>query len=159
MKGEETLLRIIRALLLVAMLPMGVACDKVKIDFPDLPKVDLPSAPLPKKGLNLDVIETPLGGLQLDPRGSDAITALGSCTDLITYCFEPGKRSLDECMDSVPRCKTSKPWEEDECCPSACADAYAKARDKGQEPVAAFEQTFFLEPDCFPGVRTLLEGK
>ncbi len=142
------------------MLPVGVACEKVKIDFPDLPKVDLPNVPLPKKGdVNLDVIKSPLGGLQLDPRGDDALTALGACTDLVTYCFEPGARSLDECMDSVPRCTTSKPWDEDECCPSACVDAYVKARDQGQEPIASFEKVFFLEPDCFPGVRALLEGK
>jgi hypothetical protein len=60
----------------------------------------------------------------------------------------------------VPQCKTSRPWQESEaCCPAACVDAYAKARDKGQEPVATFEQVLFTQPDCFPGVRALLEGK
>jgi hypothetical protein len=153
--------RILRALLLVAVLPVGLACEQVKhIDLPDLPKVDLPNLSLPKKPTgNLVLIENPLGGLQLNPSGADAITALGTCTDLITYCYEPGARSLDECVQAVPQCKTSKPWDEDDCCPSACAAAYDKARDRGQEPLAAFEQTFFLEPDCFPGVRTLLEGK
>lgn len=153
--------RMLRALLVVAMLPVGLACEQVKkIDPPDLPKVDLPSLSLPKRPSGKFVlIENPLGGLQLDPQGDDAITALGACTDLITYCFEPGERSLDECVEAVPQCKTSKPWEEDDCCPSACADAYAKARKRGQEPFASFEQTFFLEPACFPGVRELLEGR
>ncbi len=152
-------LRILRVLLLAAMLPVGIACEAVKQELPALPKLDLPNVPLPKKDGILDLIETPAGSLQIDPRGSDAITALGSCTDLITYCFQPGERSLDECVEAVPRCRTSEPWKEDECCPSACADAYSQAREKGQEPIAAFEKAFFLEPDCFPGVRALLEGK
>jgi hypothetical protein len=154
------LLRILRAVLLVAMLPMGLACEDGKFQLPELPKVDLPSVPLPKLDTgNLVLIKTPSGGLQLDPTGSDALTALGTCSDLVTYCFQPGARSLDECVTAVPQCTTSKPWQEKECCPAACADAYAKARDKGQEPISAFEQTFFLQPDCFPGVRSLLEGK
>jgi hypothetical protein len=154
------LLRVRQVVLLVAMLPLGLACEDGKLQLPELPKVDLPSIPLPKLNTgNLVLIETPAGGLQLDPRGNDAITALGACTDLVTYCFEPGKRTLDQCMEAVPQCKTSRPWQEDDCCPAACTDAYAKARDKGQEPISAFEQVFFLEPDCFPGVRTLLEGK
>jgi hypothetical protein len=153
--------RILRALLCAALPLVGLACEQViQIDPPDLPQVDLPGVALPKRASgNLVLIENPLGGLQLDPRGDDAITALGACSDLITYCFEPGSRSVDECVQAVPQCKTSKPWEEDDCCPAACADAYAKARERGQEPFAAFEQTFFLEPDCFPGVRALLEGR
>ena len=155
------MLRILRALLFMAVLPVGLACEQVKhIDPPDLPKLDVPNLSLPKRPSGKFVlIENPLGGLQLDPQGDDAITALGSCTDLITYCYEPGARSVDECVQAAPQCKTSKPWEEADCCPAACVDAYAKARDRGQETFAAFEQTFFLEPDCFPGVRALLEGK
>ena len=154
------MLRILRAVLLVAMLPVGLACEDGKLQLPELPKVDLPNIPLPKVDTgNLVLIKTPSGGLQLDPTGSDALTALGACSDLVTYCFQPGARSLDECVAAVPQCTTSRPWQEKECCPAACADAYAKARDKGQEPISAFEQTFFLQPDCFPGVRALLEVK
>jgi hypothetical protein len=153
------MLRILRALLLVAMLPVSVACEQVKkLDIPDLPKVDLPSVGLPTRSGNLLVIQTPMGGLELNPSGSDAITAVGTCTDLITYCYEPGARSVDECVEAVPRCSTSTPWKEEDCCPSACTEAYSKARGQGQEPIDAFEKTFFLEPDCFPGVRALLEA-
>jgi hypothetical protein len=153
--------RMLRILLVVAMLPLGLACEQVeKIDPPDLPEVDVPNLSLPKSPSgNLVLIENPLGGLQLDPRGDDAITALGACTDLITYCFEPGARSLDECVQAAPQCKTSRPWDEGSCCPAACVDAYDSARKRGQEPFTALEQTFFLEPDCFPGVRALLEGR
>ena len=154
------MLRILRALLLVAMLPVGVACEQVKrLDVPELPKVDLPNVGLPTSAGNLLLIRTPAGALELNPSGSDALTALGTCTDLITYCYEPGVRSVDECVDATPRCKTSKPWQEDDCCPTACAEAYTQAREQGQEPVAAFEKAFFLEPDCFPGVRSLLEAQ
>jgi hypothetical protein len=158
-----TLLRILCALLLVALLPAGLACEPGKLDvpdkFPDLPKVDVPNLSLPKKGSHFSLIETSAGGIQLNPASSDAITALGTCTDLITYCYEPGARSLDACVEAVPRCRTSKPWEEADCCPSACVDAYSRARSQGQEPIAAFEKALFLEPDCFPGVRALLEGR
>lgn len=152
--------RIFQAVLLVVLLPLGLSCENGKLQLPELPKIDFPSIPLPKLDTgSLSLIKTPLGGLQLDPTGSDAITALGVCTDLITYCFEPGARSLDRCVEAVPHCKTSKPWTEDECCPKDCVTTYSKARDKGQEPISAFEKTFFLEPDCFPGVRSLLEVK
>jgi len=142
------------------MLPLGLACEEGKLPLPALPKVDLPNVPLPKVDTgNLVLIETPAGGLQLDPRGNDALTALGACTDLITYCYQPGERSLDTCVEAVPECETSRPWQEDACCPAACTKAYTQARGKAQEPIAAFEKVFFLEPDCFPGVRALLEGK
>ncbi len=77
------MLRILRAVLLVAMLPMGLACEDGKLQLPELPKVDLPNLPLPKLDTgNLVLIKTPSGGLQLDPTGSDALTALGACSDL-----------------------------------------------------------------------------
>ena len=157
--------RILRALFVVAMLPVGLACEQVSQVDPPIPPVtppvvEVPSLSLPKlPSGNFVLIKNPLGNLQLDPRGDDAITALGACTDLITYCFEPGARSLDECVRTVSQCKTSKPWDESDCCPSACVNAYANARGRGQEPLASFEQTFFLEPGCFPGVRELLEGR
>jgi hypothetical protein len=158
-----TLSRILSALLLAALLPLGLACDAGTLDIPDEipapPKVDVPNLSLPKKGSLFSLIETSAGSIQLNPASSDALTAVGTCTDLITYCFEPGARSLDTCVDAAPRCKTSEPWKEADCCPSACTDAYSQARRQGQEPIAAFEKAFFLEPDCFPGIRSLLEGR
>ncbi|HSP80720.1 MAG TPA: hypothetical protein VLQ93_19480 [Myxococcaceae bacterium] len=151
--------RLFHALLLAAVVPLGLSCDS-KLELPQLPEVDFSKVRLPKLDTgNLVLIETGEGRLQLDPRGNDALTALGACTDLITYCFEPGKRSLDVCVEGVPQCNTSRPWQEDACCPKSCMDGYAKARDKGQEPISAFETVFFLQPDCFPGVRELLEVK
>jgi hypothetical protein len=38
-----TLLRILGALLLVTVLPVGLACEKGKLELPELPKVDLPN--------------------------------------------------------------------------------------------------------------------
>lgn len=148
------------ALLLAAALLPSLACDG-KVKLPDLPKVDLPSVPLPKLGAGkLLLIEASRARVELDPTVDDALTALGACTDLVTYCYAPGERSLDQCVEAAPACASARPWEEDAaCCPKACASAYEKARKGGAAPLDALEQTFFLAPDCFPGVRALLEAE
>lgn len=131
-----------------------------KFDFPDLPDFDV-SLPLPKdaKG-NYKLFEDSEGGLSFNPTRKDAITALGRCADMLTNCYDPANgRPLDECVAEAPVCETKEPWLEDECCPKACADAYDKARKKGTDEIAAFEQVYFLDPDCFPGVKALLEAK
>ena len=82
--------------------------------------------------------------LDLDPSQSDAITALGACADLVTYCA--ASSSLDDCVDRA------------HACPSACRVAYHEARSGGASPTAAFDRVWFETPDCFPGVREALES-
>src|SRR5678815_1089293 len=95
--------------------------------------------------------------LDLDPSQSDAITALGACADLVTYCA--ASSSLDACVDQARTCTTSTPWDESEsCCPVACRKAYHQKRSGGASPAAAFDAVWFEAPDCFPGVRTALES-
>ena len=138
----------------------GARCDEPRIDIPQLPPVDLTVLPLPTDDDGkLVLIEVADSRIELDPTANDAITAVGVCTDLISYCVGPG-RSLTACVAATPSCTTSTPWTETiPCCPSACHDAFADAVASGREPLAAFEDVFFRAPDCSPGVRAALAGR
>lgn len=141
-------------------LPINLPLPK-QVPLPQLPVLALPPGLLPvlPDGKVL-LIEAAQARIELDPSVSDPITAVGACTDSITYCVSPGERTLADCVFSVPACTTSTPWNEPlACCPSACKSAFELLRRQGVEPLAAFERTFFLEPDCFPGVRDALEGR
>ncbi len=123
-----------------------------------LPVVDWARSLLPKApDGNLVAIQLSSAVLELDPSVRDPLTGLGACTDHLTYCYEPGTAAtLDACVDKVPRCATSSPWNEETCCPNACVNAYFKER-KTREPVAAFEATFFADgTPCYPGVAELV---
>jgi hypothetical protein len=139
----------------------ALACSKLPDPPPPppftLPAIDLASA-LPKTpdGKYL-LIQAASARIELDPTANDAITALGSCADLIAYCYTPAT-SVAACVSAAPDCRTETPWKEAACCPSACKQAYATAIGNEDE-LAAFERVFFKEPDCFPGVRAALEAK
>lgn len=123
----------------------------------ELPKIDFSSLPLPKSADGkLILIEASTARLEIDPSASDAITAVGACTDLVALCAAGD--ALDLCVQNARECQTSRPWEErDACCPAACKKSYESAR-KSLGPIDAFEQSFFLQPDCFPGLKSALEG-
>ena len=96
--------------------------------------------------------------LELDPTNKDALTGLAACGDLISYCYAPGSKDVKACFGAAPKCATTQPWNEAPCCPQACSDAFDAETAKGTAPVAALEKVLFREPDCFPGVRALLEA-
>ena len=122
-----------------------------------LPAIDLSVLPHDDDG-RITLIEIAGSRVDLDPSQSDAITALGACADLVTYCAASSS-SLDHCVDEARTCSTSTPWSESEsCCPSACRDAYHDARNGGASPASAFDRVWFESPDCFPGVRSALES-
>jgi len=96
--------------------------------------------------------------LELDPTHQDALTALGACADLISYCYAPGSLSLSECFGRAAKCTTSTPWAESPCCPADCQTAFDAEVASGTAPVQALDKVLFRQPDCFPGVRALLEA-
>lgn len=96
--------------------------------------------------------------VEIDPTQSDALTALGECADLLSYCYAPPSFTLDRCFSTVRSCTTSTPWGEPACCPEACHDAFSREVAAGLTPRAALEKVLFREPDCFPGVRAALEA-
>jgi hypothetical protein len=99
------------------------------------------------------------GRLAVDPEAKDALTALAACTDPVVACYTPGTKDLQTCLDAQASCATPTPWTEAApCCPAACKTAFADALAAGVVPARAFERVFFTEPDCFPGVRALLEA-
>jgi hypothetical protein len=121
-----------------------------------LPSVDLAVLPHDASG-RITLIEIAGSRIDLDPSQSDALTALGACADLVSYCA--ASSSLDSCVDGARVCSTSTPWNESQsCCPSACRDAYHQARGAGASPASAFESVWFESPDCFPGARSALES-
>lgn len=128
-----------------------------------LPDVTLPDAnglPFPRDDAGRPIIGGGAGVIIVyDPSRRDPVTVLGDCTALITYCYAPPARTLDACIVSVPVCRTSRPWEEPGiCCPAACRDAYENLRRMGRPPDDAFDEVYFNQPDCFPGVAELLRG-
>ena len=96
--------------------------------------------------------------LELDPTRRDALTGLAQCADLISYCYAPGTATVTQCFASSRKCTTTEPWNEQPCCPDACAIAFEAELGAGLNHVDALEKVLFLEPDCFPGVRALLEA-
>ncbi len=96
--------------------------------------------------------------VEIDPTQSDALTALGECADLLSYCYAPPTVTLAQCFATVRLCTTSAPWNEAACCPLDCRTAFTTAVEAGLSPNAALEKVLFTEPDCFPGVRTALEA-
>lgn len=96
--------------------------------------------------------------VEIDPTQRDALTALGECADLLSYCYAPPSFTLERCFSTARTCTTSTPWMEQACCPQACHDAFTREVTAGLTPKAALEKVLFREPDCFPGVRAALEA-
>lgn len=136
-----------RLLFLIALL-LGGACGKGDLDLP------LPDVKKLLPGGNV-LAETGLARLELDPLVRDPLTGLGACSDLLTYCFEPGQKDLDTCASEVRRCGTSEPWQEEPCCPEACVKAYQRER-KNADPLAALDLALFSQESCYPGVTELV---
>ena len=96
--------------------------------------------------------------VEIDPTQSDALTALGECADLLSYCYAPPSFTLERCFSTARTCTTETPWTEQACCPQTCRDAFTREVTAGLSPKAALEKVLFREPDCFPGVRAALEA-
>lgn len=135
----------------------GVNLDPSKITFPTLPAIDI-KLPKSADGKYL-LLELSSAQLELDPTIRDPLTALGECSDQVTYCFAPSVRSLDDCMHSVRTCNSDKPWlEPTPCCAKKCQDDYATARDAGLDPTTALDQVLYGGTSCSPGVAGALAG-
>ena len=128
----------------------------------------IPQVPLPPihdvsllpvvQGAQRLLIESGAARLEIDPSAKDAITALGECADAVTYCYAPGVRDLADCLGRTRSCATDTPWGEAACCPLDCKNAFGAEVGAGSPQLDAFEKVFFLQPDCFPGVRAALEA-
>ena len=80
---------------------------------------------------------------------TDAASALAACTRRISECAYGKLRSYDACAISMPACKTDQWWSEDDvCCPQQCMDAYAAARARGRNEIAATMGTYRTDGSC-----------
>lgn len=143
------------------VLLLSASCEVAKNEvLARLPPIEVPVESLPRlpDGKYL-LIQASSARVEIDPTLKDPITAAGGCTDLLTYCFASGKE-LDACVREAPKCSTATPWKESTaCCPADCQTAYVAARDSGSEAFVAFDQVFFGQPDCLPGVAAALRGE
>jgi hypothetical protein len=123
------------------------------VEVPPLPDVDVSGLPKDERGRPI-VSQTPGALLVLEKSEPGPVQALARCSSLVTRCVEPGKRDLDTCVMSAPRCTTDKPWQETTpCCPPVCWERYDIERKSGKTPLAAYDRVFFGENTCIPNLR------
>ena len=83
----------------------------------------------------------------LEPRGAPGPTnVLAACSSMVTRCYKPGERELDDCFASAPRCASARPWEDPAykpCCPEACWRQYDAQRKAGATPQRALDRALF----------------
>lgn len=124
------------------------------VDVPSLPEVDVSGLPRDAQGRPV-LSQTPGASLVLEKSEPGPVQALARCSALVTRCVEPGKRDLDACFLSAPRCATNQPWlESGTCCPPACRERYVKERQAGKAPLVALDSVLFGSNSCVPGLRT-----
>ncbi len=130
-------------------------CDQgKKSNLPPLPDIN-PGGVLPKDGAGRPLLIQVAGSaLSLDFSAPDAINALGTCADLLTYCVD-ATRTLDTCMAGVTVCPGKPAEAKEPCCPQKCVDEYDKARKAGTAPIAAFDEALFGAQSCLPDARQL----
>lgn len=152
--------RSMRTLLAVSVLAL-TACPKPE----ESPYVEPPPTAFdftlfpPISGTSRLFAEVNAARLEFDPGTKDAIAALGLCVDAATFCYAPGtEKDLSWCLLNTRPCATETPWNERACCPQACKDQYSAKVDAGVAPSKAFEEVFFVEHSCFPGLDVALEG-
>jgi hypothetical protein len=122
------------------------------VEVPPLPEVDVSGLPKDEQG-RPTLIKTPGASLVLEKKEPSPVQAVARCSVLLTKCVEPGKRDLDACFMSAPRCATDTPWlEKTPCCPAACAQRYENERRAGNPPLAAYDNVLFGAASCFPGL-------
>jgi hypothetical protein len=101
------------------------------------------------------------------PPVHDAFYAARKCNGLSYRCypllspdpFHPiaqseMDRKVDDCVATLPVCRTSKPWEEsEECCAATCLASYVEERASPSPARMAIQVAFDIAHECQPGVR------
>ncbi len=128
-----------------------------RVEVPPLPKVDLSGLPRDAQGRPI-LSQSGSAAIVLDQRDKLGPTnVLAACSALVTHCYRPGQRELDDCFLSAPRCASARPWEDPAyrpCCPEACWQHYQARRKAGDAPMRALDQALFgggsPERSCLP---------
>jgi hypothetical protein len=94
------------------------------------------------------------GGVALayDPNLHDAISGWRSSVARMSACITATK-SIDECVNSAPRCKSPTPWKGDpsgdDCWPESCQRQYLESR---KTQTAAVSLSNLANGKCYPGI-------
>jgi len=117
-----------------------------RVEVPPLPRVDLSGLPKDAQGRPI-LSQSGDASIVLESRGAPGPThVLAACSTLVTRCYKPGERELDDCFASAPRCTSARPWEDPAykpCCPEACWKQYDTRRKAGATPQRALDQALF----------------
>lgn len=123
--------------------PAARAPRRVEVAPP--PQADLSALPKDAQGRPI-LSRSGDAALVLEKRAPGPTNVLAACSSMVTRCYKPGERELDDCFASAPRCTSARPWEDpaaQPCCPEACWRQYETRRKAGASPMAALDQALF----------------
>lgn len=123
--------------------PAAPAPRRVEVAPP--PQADLSALPKDAQGRPI-LSRSGDAAIVLEKRAPGPTNVLAACSSMVTRCYKPGERELDDCFASAPRCTSARPWEDPAakpCCPEACWRQYDARRKAGAAPMAALDQALF----------------
>ena len=116
-----------------------------RVEVAPPPQPDLSALPKDAQGRPI-LSRSGDAALVLEKRAPGPTNVLAACSSMVTRCYKPGERELDDCFASAPRCTSARPWEDSAaqpCCPEACWRQYETRRKAGAAPMAALDQALF----------------
>ncbi len=123
--------------------PAARAPKRVEVAPP--PQADLSALPKDAQGRPI-LSRSGDAAVVLEQRAPGPTNVLAVCSSMVTRCYKPGERELDDCFASAPRCTSARPWEDPAykpCCPEACWRQYDAQRKAGAPPQRALDQALF----------------
>lgn len=123
--------------------PAARAPKRVEVAPP--PQADLSALPKDAQGRPI-LSRSGDAAIVLEQRAPGPTNVLAACSSMVTRCYKPGERELDDCFASAPRCTSARPWEDPAykpCCPEACWRQYDAQRKAGAPPQRALDQALF----------------
>jgi hypothetical protein len=125
--------------------PTPAARTPKRVEVAPPPQVDVSGLPRDAQGRPI-LSRSGDATLVLEQRAPGPTNVLAACSSMVTRCYQPGQRELDDCFASAPRCTSARPWEDpayQPCCPEACWRQYDATRKAGAAPLAALDQALF----------------
>lgn len=116
-----------------------------RVEVAPPPQPDLSALPKDAQGRPI-LSRSGDAALVLEKRAPGPTNVLAACSSMVTRCYKPGERELDDCFASAPRCTSARPWEDPAykpCCPETCWRQYDAQRKAGAPPQRALDQALF----------------
>jgi hypothetical protein len=136
--------------------PAAAVREPKRVEVAPPPPVDLSAFPKDAQGRRT-LFRDGDAAVVLEKGKPSPVNILAACGSMVTHCYKPGERELDDCFFSAPRCTSARPWENPDlkpCCPEACWRQYDALRKAGVSPIRAFDTVLFGtgsdEQSCLP---------